>query len=431
MKKKLKGGLFAKVFFLTALLLLFVSMLTYGLLAWLTPRTYADRLDLALQKRVEAFVLELEKVTFPECGGLFEQMLLDTEVVDMELYNENGVPVAWPGGTAELPGMSAEATGGEYEEAAPLVSDSYFFTFAGSEKRYMLIVYGDGERLGLLYRSFVLVLPALLCVSVLAALLFAFFYAAVIMQLQNANKRLAQDIAQEKALERERLDFFSAVSHELKTPVTVIKGQLEGMLLGIGAYRDRETYLARALEVVNSLEQLVQELLTVLRLEGTGADLRHERFDAVKLIRDYLACTEDFIIKKELQLDCNLPPAAIICGNKILLEKVFTNLLGNALKYAPVGAFIRISAIAGEGWSEFLIENSGTHIPDECLPRLFEAFYRVEQSRNRKLGGSGLGLYIVQKVLALHGSRCEVCNTPAGVQFSFVLEQGDRHRNHT
>ena len=105
----------------------------------------------------------------------------------------------------------------------------------------------------------------------------------------------------------------------------------------------------------------------------------------------------------------------------MLMEKVFSNLIGNAIKYSPHKASIFISAYAEHDRVNFSIENTGVNIPEDSIPKLFDAFYRVEQSRSRKTGGSGLGLYIVQEILRQHGSECTVCNTQAGVKFSFTM----------
>ena len=235
------------------------------------------------------------------------------------------------------------------------------------------------------------------------------------------NKKLEDDIEREKKLEQARTDFFSAVSHELKTPITVIKGQLEGMLLGIGAYKDHGKYLARSLEVANTLEAMVQEILTISRLDAAGADFKKDNFDCVQVIRRYLSETEDLMAEKDLQICLDLPASIFINGNRMLMEKVFSNLIGNAVKYSPSGAAIRISGHMESGQLEFSVENTGTHIPDESIPKLFDAFYRVEQSRSRKTGGSGLGLYVTQRILRQHGSECMVCNTASGVRFSFKI----------
>ena len=244
---------------------------------------------------------------------------------------------------------------------------------------------------------------------------------ATLSDLQDANKKLEKDIERERKLEQARTDFFSAVSHELKTPITVIKGQLEGMLLGIGAYKDHGKYLARSLEIANTLEAMVQEILTISRLDAAGADFKKDNFDCVQVIRRYLSETEDLMAEKDLQVCLDLPASVFINGNRMLMEKVFSNLIGNAVKYSPSGATVRISGHMEGGQLDFSVENTGTHIPDESIPKLFDAFYRVEQSRSRKTGGSGLGLYVTQRILHQHGSECMVCNTASGVRFSFTI----------
>ena len=239
--------------------------------------------------------------------------------------------------------------------------------------------------------------------------------------LKKANAKLEADIEHEKELEQAQMDFFSAASHELKTPITIIKGQLEGMLLKIGVYKDREKYLARSLNVANTLEDMVYELLTISRLQTSNSDFKIETFDCISLIRGYLSEIEDLIATKNLQLNQNFSTPVIIKGNKILIKKVFSNLIGNAVKYSPQGAIIDISIFKQKDGYLFSIENSGTHIPKEAIPKIFEAFYRVDMSRSRQTGGSGLGLYIVQKILQQHDSCCNVCNTENGVKFFFEL----------
>ena len=239
--------------------------------------------------------------------------------------------------------------------------------------------------------------------------------------LKNANAKLEEDIEHEKELEQAQMDFFSAASHELKTPITIIKGQLEGMLLGIGIYKDREKYLSRSLEVANTLEVMVQELLIISRLQTSGSDLKKEPIDCVRVIQKYLRETEDLIINKDLRVYLNAPQSATVNGNGLLLEKVFSNIIGNAIKYSPQDAVIHITVNHQQNQYSFQIENSGTHITKENMDKIFEPFYRIEQSRSRKTGGSGLGLYIVQKILQYHNSVCDVCNTEKGVCFSFGL----------
>ena len=207
----------------------------------------------------------------------------------------------------------------------------------------MLIVYGEAAQIAELQQSFIRIFPIILVAIIIIAFFASWFYSRIItfpvlkisnistkmsaMQLdwkleekrtdelgtlekslntlsqnlstalsdlKNANAKLEADIEHERALEQAQMDFFSAASHELKTPITVIKGQLEGMLLGIGAYKDREKYLSRSLEVANTLEIMVQEILTISRLQTPNADYKSEYFDCVPIIQGYLRETEDF-----------------------------------------------------------------------------------------------------------------------------------------
>ena len=433
------------------------------------PKTYSQELNNGLNQKVEEFVVELEQYTLQNSGSLFDQFVFANDISYIELYSQSGellsIPTMQQEETTVAQGNTA--TSGD---TIPMLSSTYYFSFLNSEERYMLIVYGEAAQIAELQQSFIRIFPIVLVAIIIIAFFASWFYSRIItfpvlkisnistkmsaMQLdwkleekrtdelgtlekslntlsqnlstalsdlKNANAKLEADIEHERALEQAQMDFFSAASHELKTPITVIKGQLEGMLLGIGAYKDREKYLSRSLEVANTLEIMVQEILTISRLQTPNADYKSEYFDCVPIIQGYLRETEDLIVNRELQINLDLPASILVNGNRILMEKVFSNLIGNAIKYSPNGAAIDIAVHEQQQKHLFCIENSGTHISEEALSKIFEAFYLVDQSRNRKTGGSGLGLYIVQKILQQHGSFCSVCNTKTGIKFSFEL----------
>ena len=188
----------------------------------------------------------------------------------------------------------------------------------------------------------------------------------------------------------------------------------------IGAYKDHEKYLARSLEVAATLETMVQEILTISRLE-TNVDFKMEHFDCAPMIHGYLREIDDLVATKELQIHLAIQSPAFINGNKLLIEKVFSNLISNAVKYSPHGASVDIILQNTNGRFLFSVENTGTHIPEDDIPKLFDAFYRMEQSRSRRTGGSGLGLYMVQRILQQHNSYCEACNTENGIKFFFTI----------
>ena len=239
--------------------------------------------------------------------------------------------------------------------------------------------------------------------------------AAALSELQEANQKLQADIDMERRLEKQRVEFFAAASHELKTPITIIKGQLQGMLYQVGRYKDRETYLAQSLEITDTLGKMVQELLTISRLDTPGYTCKKSNLNLSNLIIDRVTAFEDLFMQKDLTVEQSISPEIYILGDMQLLQKALDNLLGNAAAYSGAGNQILIKLWKETETTTLTIENTGAHIPDEAISKLFEPFYRVDQSRNRQTGGTGLGLYIVKTILDLHGAKIEITNTIQGV----------------
>jgi len=219
----------------------------------------------------------------------------------------------------------------------------------------------------------------------------------------------------ERRLEKQRVEFFAAASHELKTPITIIKGQLQGMLYQVGRYKDRETYLAQSLEITDTLGKMVQELLTISRLDTPGYTCKKSNLNLSNLINDRLTAFEDLFMQKDLTVEQSISPEVYILGDMQLLQKALDNLLGNAAAYSEAGNQIIVKLWEENEKVNLTIENTGAHIPDEAISKLFEPFYRIDQSRNRQTGGTGLGLYIVKTILNLHEAKIEVTNTLQGV----------------
>ena len=210
--------------------------------------------------------------------------------------------------------------------------------------------------------------------------------------------------------------FVADASHELKTPVTILKGQLAGMLEGVGVYQDRDKYLLRSLQVTARMENLIQEMLAVSRVETRGADVRREPVELSTLLVHQLTLDAELMEQRGQRLVSTLTPGITVTGDTSLLGKAIGNLLSNASLYSPEGAEIRVWCGRMQGRTALTVENTGTHIGAEALPHLFEAFYREEASRNRSTGGSGLGLYLVRIILERHGASCSIENTAEGVK---------------
>ena len=241
--------------------------------------------------------------------------------------------------------------------------------------------------------------------------------------LETANQALRGEVARERELDRQRMAFFSAASHELKTPVTILRGQLAGMLEGVGVYQDRDKYLLRSLQVTGRMENLIREMLAISRMETGSVAVRQEAVDLSALAAEQLRLDAELLGQRGQRLVSDLTPGISVTGDPSLLGKAVGNLLSNAALYSPDGAEVRVWCGLLEGCPALTVENTGAHIREEALPHLFEPFYREEGSRNRASGGSGLGLYLVKMILDRHGAACTIENTEEGVRVSvrFVL----------
>ena len=239
---------------------------------------------------------------------------------------------------------------------------------------------------------------------------------AALTDLEGANRALRGEVERERELDRQRMAFFNAASHELKTPVTILKGQLSGMLEGVGVYQDRDKYLLRSLQTTGRMENLIGEMLAISRMESGAAALRQETVDLSALTAERLQQDGELFRQREQELVSALTPGVLVTGDPSLLGRAVGNLLSNASLYSPQGARIRVWCGFRDGRPALTVENTGARIPEEALPHLFEAFYRTENSRNRSTGGSGLGLYLVKMILDRHGAECAVENTDDGVK---------------
>jgi len=150
---------------------------------------------------------------------------------------------------------------------------------------------------------------------------------------------------------------------------------------------------------------------TIARLDTLGYTCNQCDLDFTKLIDDRIAAHEDLFLQRELTVEKDISPKIFILGDVQLLQKVLDNLLGNAAAYSPSGNRVFVKLWKDAGNVNLTVENIGVHIPDEDISKLFEAFYRVDQSRNRQTGGTGLCLYIVKTILDLHRAKIKIANS--------------------
>ena len=232
------------------------------------------------------------------------------------------------------------------------------------------------------------------------------------------------DISRLKNLERMRQDFVANVSHELRTPLTTIKGYVETLLEG--AWREGVGF--RFLQVIqrhtDRLTKIVEDLLTLSRIESKGFQLKTEKVSVIELIEDAFEFVGQGAKRKGISISrCEIPANLSVQGDRDYLGQVLINLLDNAIKYTPEGGAIEVSAVEREGQQILLlVKDNGIGIPREDLSRIFERFYRVDKGRSQEMGGTGLGLSIVKHIVQANGGRVWAESQPGkGSTFYFTL----------
>ena len=343
-RKRIAESLTARIFLITAGILLFAGAITFGFIAWATPSTYTAVVNDDLTAQVDALVERLADTAPEDCGELLDEFVLasganamlvgpDGELVDTgakltvyTVYEDERVAVT----TAEGETVVSYGTDADTGETMTITASdgatiAAEVAFAGRSGSYTLYVTPRIQAENLAVRALAQMAPWLLLVLLAFSLLCAFFYSryitrpivrmsaiagkmaeldfhwecgekrrdeigklgrsldqlarrldAALTDLERANRALRGEVERERELDRQRMAFFNAASHELKTPVTILKGQLSGMLEGVGVYQDRDKYLLRSLQVTGRMENLVQEMLAISRMESGSVAVKRE-----------------------------------------------------------------------------------------------------------------------------------------------------------
>jgi two-component system, OmpR family, phosphate regulon sensor histidine kinase PhoR len=230
---------------------------------------------------------------------------------------------------------------------------------------------------------------------------------------------MSRDVTRLEAVARMRRDFIANVSHELKTPLTVISGFLETLQDIELEPRRRERYLGLMQEQARSMERLVDDLLTLSALESEQNLPDEAPFPIAPLLTE-LAADARALSDGQHTIAVESDVAAVVTGSRDELGSAFGNLVSNAIRYTPAGGTITLSLRRVGGDADFSVADTGIGIAAEHLPRLTERFYRVDRSRSRATGGTGLGLAIVKHVLLRHQAELAIASEP-GVGSTFTV----------
>jgi signal transduction histidine kinase len=240
-------------------------------------------------------------------------------------------------------------------------------------------------------------------------------------ELQQANIKLKEDIKKEKKLEKMRREFVAGISHELKTPISIINGYAEALKDDV-LEDDKDTLLDIIMEESEKMTVLLNDMLDLSVLESGTYELNLGEASIIDILDDLYSTFSAHIKNKDIHFIKNIAVNnPIIRCDIFRIEQVLTNLLTNAIRHTLKGSYIYLNACECSEGIMFEVINEGDGIPEDELPSIWEKFYRVDKSRNRSSGGTGIGLSIVKDILELHGFNYGVNNTETGVRFWFII----------
>ena len=230
--------------------------------------------------------------------------------------------------------------------------------------------------------------------------------------------QLRQNMRQER-MEKLQKQFIANVSHELKTPLTVISSQAE-MIAYVGE-EERKAYLASILEEVDKMSSLVSGLLNTTVMEHHMDNMLQKELD-MKEVMEYIILKYDGLAKKKkLHMDAFLSEDCMIWGDREYVEQAVNNYMMNAFEHTEIGGSIRVTLRREQGVVRVAVFNTGKQIPTGELMHIWSGFYTRSQKGTNVSSHAGLGLYIVQSVVTMHHGKCGVENLPEGVEFWFAI----------
>lgn len=467
MIKYIKQHLSVQIFILTCVILIGISSITYAFIAAVTPKSYLNEIERSIDVSVQSLISHFDDMNLEECKNMLSVFSQEHDVL-IQIYDENGRLVETDSEIqfTQSPDSREESPHRTHE------TKSYLFRPRNSDMSYTVTVLANGQRVNLFTQTLGDIFPYLLILILAVSILISWIYtrylskpiirlskvskelaglnfnirfsnnredeigilseslnelseslSSALEELKSANASLKKDVEKEKEMEKQQLSFFSAVSHELKTPITVLKGQLQGMLYNVGGYRDRDKYLQRSFEVVEDMEKLVLEILSVARMRSAGFSLHRKAVDVEELLQSLFVDYEEIAMQKDISMVCRMEPVRTVLADESLIKKAVSNILSNAFRYSPPESEVRILLEQEQEDVCLAVENTGVMIPDDEIPKLFQPFTRREESRSRETGGSGLGLYLVKMILELHQITFDMTNIENGVRFEIRFHE--------
>lgn len=251
-----------------------------------------------------------------------------------------------------------------------------------------------------------------------------------IQQLRNSNVELEKDIEEKSKIEEMRTQFISDVSHELKTPIALIQGYAEGLVENVNSDEEnRQFYADVILDEANKMDKLVKQLLELMKLEYGKREFQNANFNITELIQEVIRKSKVMLEENKIDVKIEMPDEVMVYADEFYIEQVVTNYVTNAIKHVKEifnEKYIKVTIEKRKRKDKVRISvfNTGDNIEEENLQRIWRRFYKVDSSRNRANGGTGIGLSLVKAIMNNYNNDFGVRNKDTGVEFYFDLDIG-------
>lgn len=246
-----------------------------------------------------------------------------------------------------------------------------------------------------------------------------------ITKLQNNNIELEKDIEEKSKLDDMRKQFISDVSHELKTPIALIQGYSEGLIENVNTDEENRKFYAEViLDEANKMDKMVKELLELMKLEYGAKKINNEYFNITELINEEIRKYTVLLNENKIAVKFNLKQPVYVYADSNLVQQILNNYISNAIKNAEKikkQKYISISLKLLENKVRVSVFNTGKNIIEENMQKIWNRFYKEDTSRNREIGGTGIGLSLVKAIMNNYENKYGVINKENGVEFYFDL----------
>lgn len=254
-----------------------------------------------------------------------------------------------------------------------------------------------------------------------------------INQLRSTNIELERDIERKSKIDEMRKSFISDVSHELKTPIALIQGYSEGLLENVNTDEEsRKFYAEVILDEATKMDKMVRQLIELTKLEYENREFNNRNFNIVELEKEICRSSEVMIEEKGANVEFETADVINVYADDFYISQCITNYLTNAIKHVEEvdgEKTIKITNTINNDKARITIFNTGKNIEEENLSRIWNRFFKVDESRNREDGGSGIGLSIVRAIMNNYGNDFGVENKPNGVEFYFDIDLERKDKN--